>query len=88
MFTQIRMLLGMLHASPWRYYPLTLQYLSSTYAQLSVGKAFGCEELHLGARGFVGDQFLHLLSPSPTHSFTIHTCVLQECRHLRLMSYL
>ena len=36
---QIRIMLGMLHASPWRYYPLSLQYLSSTYAQLSVGKA-------------------------------------------------
>ena len=34
---QIRLMLGMLHVVPWRYYPLTLQYLSSTYAQLSVG---------------------------------------------------
>lgn len=35
---KIRLMIEMLHLSPWRYFPLTLQYLSSTYAQLSVGK--------------------------------------------------
>lgn len=35
---QIRIMLGMLNATPWRYYPLTVQYLSSTYHKLSVGK--------------------------------------------------
>ena len=30
---QLKLLLGMLHLSPWCFFPLTLQYLSSTYAQ-------------------------------------------------------
>jgi hypothetical protein len=38
---QIRLLLGMLCASPWRYYPLTLQFLSQQHSALPKG-----EQLH------------------------------------------
>lgn len=34
---QVRLLQEMLQESPWRYYPLTLQFLSSTYAALAAG---------------------------------------------------
>jgi hypothetical protein len=35
---QIRLLLGMLCASPWRYYPLTLQFLSQQHSTLPKGE--------------------------------------------------
>ncbi len=38
--SQMSLLLGMLNAVPWKYFPLTLQFLSSTYAQMSVGAFF------------------------------------------------
>ncbi|KAF6264185.1 hypothetical protein COO60DRAFT_223547 [Scenedesmus sp. NREL 46B-D3] len=36
---KIRLLLGMLCASPWRYYPLTLQFLSQQHSTLPKGAA-------------------------------------------------
>jgi hypothetical protein len=35
---QIRLLLGMLCASPWRYYPLKLQFLSQQHSVLPEGE--------------------------------------------------
>jgi hypothetical protein len=35
---QIRLLLGMLCASPWRYFPLTLQFLSQQHSDLPEGE--------------------------------------------------
>lgn len=36
---QVRILLGMLHQSPWCYYPLTLQYLAPEFLELQNGRA-------------------------------------------------
>jgi hypothetical protein len=47
---QIRLLLGMLCASPWRYYPLTLQFLSQQHSVLPKGEQLhtaGCKEWHI-----------------------------------------
>jgi hypothetical protein len=38
MHLQVRLLLGMLCASPWRYYPLTLQFLSQQHSSLPKGE--------------------------------------------------
>lgn len=35
---QIRILMGMLHASPWCYYPLTLQIMAPEFATLPKGE--------------------------------------------------
>jgi hypothetical protein len=47
---QIRLLLGMLCASPWRYYPLTLQFLSQQHSALPKGERF--EKQQRNATGY------------------------------------
>lgn len=40
---KMRLMLGMLHIAPWCYYPLTLQYTSSQYAQAAAGGPLGSQ---------------------------------------------
>ncbi len=39
---KVRLLVGMLHESPWCYYPLTLQFMSQEHAQLMAGEHCTC----------------------------------------------
>jgi hypothetical protein len=39
--SQVRLLMGMLNASPWRYYPLTLQFLVPEHSTLPRGESGG-----------------------------------------------
>lgn len=48
MVCQVRLLMGMLSTSPWRYYPLTLQFMSQQHSQLPRGV---CACVSLGCVG-------------------------------------
>ncbi len=51
---QVLLMLSMLHESPWRYFPLTLQYLHPEYASMVKG------ENGRSARPFQMDPVLHV----------------------------
>jgi hypothetical protein len=65
---QMRLLLGMLNASPWRYYPLTLQFLAAEHSILPRGEqsAVGrlsldlCRAFSLKNRGSSSSGIVHV----------------------------